>query len=467
MNLRIAEIDWKKVRSLTSLSFTKAARFPPESGCILLVARNDNPTASSLVVAGVLSPREGDLTEQAAGGLTFGSPFLRRALLAVRERGLKGFVTVHTHPRSTRTVSFSTYDDEQDPQLMANLYELEPSGVFGSLVLGKTSGCARIWHRGVPNYLSTLVRVGEQLSFLNLDGISAEEPMGPQAIFDRSSVITGRGALYRLSRCRVAVVGAGGTGSIMVELLMRAGVGEIVIFDFDYADETNLNRVLHLTKQDVQSAANKGECLKRAIGETGMPTKVTVVPGGDIRDPYVACELLGCDMIIGCVDRDWPRLIMSEVAYSYIIPYVDLGSEIGATGGEVQSLDSRVSYSAPGRPCLLCSGFISQERLRLEGYGAAERDRIIAMGYSNDLPLNAPAVMDLNMRAASLGMLVIRHLLQPFLATPLPHSIKETVTCFRTKALHYARRPHCVICGEAGRTGTAGRFALTTRHIIL
>jgi hypothetical protein len=252
----------------------------------------------------------------------------------------------------------------------------------------------------------------------------------------------------------------------MVELLTRAGVGEIVIFDFDYADETNLNRVLHLTKQDVECAANKGESLRRAMAETGMPTKVTVVPGGDIRDPCVARELLGCDIIVGCVDRDWPRLIMSEVAYSYLVPYVDLGSEIGATDAAVQSLDARVSYSAPGRPCLLCSGVISQERLRLEGHVKAERDRIVAMGYSKDLRLDAPAVMDLNMRAASLAMLVIRHLLQPFLAAPLPHSIRETVTCFSTKALHYARRPRCVICGDAGRTGTGGKFGLTTRRLV-
>jgi hypothetical protein len=32
----------------------------------------------------------------------------------------------------------------------------------------------------------------------------------------------------------------------MAELLMRAGVGEIVLFEFDVADRTNLGRVLHL-----------------------------------------------------------------------------------------------------------------------------------------------------------------------------------------------------------------------------
>lgn len=464
MNVRISEKDWREVERLTSLSFVDGLEFAPETGCILLVAENNHRLRPCLLVAEVLAPETGDLLEQGSGGITFASRFLRRALLRVRERGLKGFFTLHTHPMADKRVSFSLFDDANDPELMANFYELEPAGIFGSVVLGRDAICARLWRDGAPVYMEQLVCVGEQLSFRELSGESAKEPPKPQAIFDRSSVITGAGAAYRMSQFRIAVPGASGIGSLMVELLARAGAGEIVLFEFDVADETNLNRVVHLRQCDADTKVRKAERLRDAIRETGLPTKVTVVPGGDIRDPAVADELRGCDLLVGCVDRDWPRLILCEIAQQYLIPYLDLGSEIGATADTIQSLDARVSYIGPDRPCLKCAKIISEEQIRLEGYGEAERARVVGMGYSKDLPLRAPSVMDLNMRAASTAMLWIRHLLQPFLKVPLPHALKESVTNFATKEVYYARDPECRVCGEPLRAGSGGRFRLTTRQ---
>jgi molybdopterin/thiamine biosynthesis adenylyltransferase len=244
---------------------------------------------------------------------------------------------------------------------------------------------------------------------------------------------------------------------------MRAGVGELVLFEFDSADTTNLGRVLHLRTKDAAVSVNKAARVSEVVNDSGLITKVTVIPGGDIRDPDVAAELRGCDLLVGCVDRDWPRLILCEVAYQYLIPLVDLGTEIGASPTEVQSLDARVSFIAPGRPCLLCSRVITQERIRLESYPTEERDRVLAMGYSKDIRLNAPAVMDLNMRAASLAGLLIRHLHQPFLETPLPHTIRETVTNFSSKPQRFRCSEGCVVCNSADRVGSGARYRLSTR----
>ena len=323
--------------------------------------------------------------------------------------------------------------------------------------------CGRVWINDAPHYLNTLVSVGEQLSFARLDGSPEEKFPEPGALFDRSLTLTGTGATYHLSHLRFGLVGASGTGSLMAELLMRAGAGEVLLFEFDRAEESNLNRVLHLRTEDAEKKIGKAERIAAALIEQGLPTKVSVANGGDIRDVAVAKELLGCDFIVGCVDRDWPRLILSEIAYQYLLPFVDLGTEIGASETEIQSLDARVSYSGPGRPCLLCSGVVSAERVRIEGYESDERHRVLAQGYSKDLELRAPAVMDLNMRAASTAMLLIRHLLQPFLSAPLPHAIKETITNFSTKQVRYKRDDRCTVCGEPLRLGSGNSFRLTTR----
>ncbi|HAL30751.1 MAG TPA: hypothetical protein DCP20_08575 [Coriobacteriia bacterium] len=46
----------------------------------------------------------------------------------------------------------------------------------------------------------------------------------------------------RLHGCTVAIIGCGGLGSNVAEMLVRSGVGRLTLVDFDTVDERNLNR---------------------------------------------------------------------------------------------------------------------------------------------------------------------------------------------------------------------------------
>ena len=78
-----------------------------------------------------------------------------------------------------------------------------------------------------------------------------------------------------------------------------------------------------------------------------------------------------------------------------------------------------------------------------------------AQGYSDDLVIDQPAVTDLNMRAASSGVMVLRHLLQPFLLTPLPVMLLENMVTYSLKAVQLARalNSKCPVCQANRRAG--------------
>src|SRR5687768_12476297 len=61
----------------------------------------------------------------------------------------------------------------------------------------------------------------------------------------------GAGAVERLRRAHVAVVGIGGVGSWAAEALARSGIGRITLFDADEVCLSNTNRQLHALTSNV------------------------------------------------------------------------------------------------------------------------------------------------------------------------------------------------------------------------
>ena len=62
--------------------------------------------------------------------------------------------------------------------------------------------------------------------------------------FSRTELLIGKQGVEKLQKAKVAVFGIGGVGSYTVEGLARAGVGHLILIDYDTYDITNINRQL-------------------------------------------------------------------------------------------------------------------------------------------------------------------------------------------------------------------------------
>ncbi len=69
--------------------------------------------------------------------------------------------------------------------------------------------------------------------------------------FSRSQLLVGKQSVDKLKKAHVAVFGIGGVGGYAVEALARSGVGEITIFDNDVISESNLNRQIIATVNNI------------------------------------------------------------------------------------------------------------------------------------------------------------------------------------------------------------------------
>ena len=62
--------------------------------------------------------------------------------------------------------------------------------------------------------------------------------------FSRTELLIGKEGQEKLKNSKVAIFGIGGVGSYSVEALARAGIGHLVLVDYDSYDITNINRQL-------------------------------------------------------------------------------------------------------------------------------------------------------------------------------------------------------------------------------
>lgn len=445
-DLRFSESDWNSLRGHLANSFR--GQGAAETGVLAILGECRTAAKHEFLVVEILLPERGDIKIASSGEVVFASSYIRRALLKMRRQGLAGIGVFHTHPFADSDVGFSLYDDEQEPALVENLLELEPKTRLVSVVAGRQSLCGRSYSTPTnPQSLNRLCVIGDRLTYLGLDGRPPKPPPAPAAAFDRGLALTGRGALSQLTQMTVAVVGASGTGSLMCELLARAGCHRIILIDHDVVRDVNLNRILHATADDARLGVAKVLVLQRAIEALGLGCRVEPIQGS-ILNRDVLRRVLDADLMIGCVDRDLPRHLLCEISYRYLLPLIDVGSEIGGDDDGIVSVESRTSYVVPGRHCLMCAGIVTPRRLRFESLTASERPREIALGYSDDLLITQPAVMDLNMRAASNGMLLIRHLLQPYLREPLPVKLCENAVTYRMIPVSTAVKANqsCPLC---------------------
>jgi molybdopterin/thiamine biosynthesis adenylyltransferase len=74
---------------------------------------------------------------------------------------------------------------------------------------------------------------------------------------------------------KVAVVGAGGLGGFILELLARAGVGRITVIDGDLFEESNLNRQLFSLEENLGS--KKVEMVKQRVAKVNAAVEITAV----------------------------------------------------------------------------------------------------------------------------------------------------------------------------------------------
>lgn len=365
-----------------------------ERGAICIVSPSTGPTRTTYLVREVVEPTADDLRlkETAIGHeLVFEPEYKRRARNRARDAyGTAGLLYVHSHPERAEG-RFSPGDLSHDrAQLYQETKHLDDKDAPLLVAVAHDGGDPwQVWHysfrrartkaqqasddfgpESVERTAITAIRVaGPTLDKRpTADSDRVDGPAGVRgrlnaAQQDSTIRLYGKDGQRRFAGLRVAIVGAGGGGSILSETLAQVGVGELVVIDFDRVKEGNANRHLGATQEDLDEERDKVEVCGRDAREaaTCPDFEARPVVGSVFEDEwqeYDALEhVLDCDLVMNAADPDTVRSTMSRLAYAHAIPVIDGGSKLPSKDGVLTGYAKATSAAAaPGLPCLKCSG---------------------------------------------------------------------------------------------------------------
>lgn len=149
----------------------------------------------------------------------------------------------------------------------------------------------------------------------------------------------------KLLAARVLIIGLGGLGSPVAMYLAAAGVGHLVLADFDAVDLTNLQRQIAHTNARI--GMNKSVSAAKALRELNPEVNIDCIEQLLDAD-NLAAQVQQADVVVDCTDNFITRFAINAACVAAKVPLVS-GAAIRLEG-QIAVFDSRNANS----PCYRC-----------------------------------------------------------------------------------------------------------------
>jgi len=165
------------------------------------------------------------------------------------------------------------------------------------------------------------------------------------------------GGQQKLHQARVLIIGMGGLGSPVATYLATAGVGELVLVDFDTVDLSNLQRqIIHST---ASLGEPKVESARARIGELNPEVKVETI-ATRLEGEALTREIERATIVVDCTDNFAARFELNAACVNGGTPLVSgaairFEGQVSVFSNDGHSPCYRCLYRDEGEEELRCS----------------------------------------------------------------------------------------------------------------
>lgn len=368
-----------------------------EHGAVLTAGIAVRGTTLRLLVRNIFPAREGtDYLPGLRGHRELQPRFIADRVGFCRQHGL-AYLAVHNHG-GQHSVGFSETDLASHERGYPTLLDLAQGLPVGALVFAQHAAAGDIWLDANCRLQTTEVRVvGDIWERLTerpepiTGSVASTFSLAGEGEHHRQILMLGAAGQARLRQMRVGVIGLGGVGSLVVQLLAHLGIGHLLLADPERIELSNLSRVVGARRWDARwpwphlrlpawirtlaqrLSARKTTIAQRMVRRISPATRVDVF-NANIAQAEVAGAFRDCDFLFLAADSAQSRLVFNALVHQYYVPGVQIGSKVvSASDGSIQEAFSVIRRIWPGFGCLWCAGLIPAERLAWEAKSQREQ----------------------------------------------------------------------------------------------
>ncbi len=301
---------------------------------------------------------------------------------------------VHSHPNKGMPKTFSKLDEYSNEKLFKNIFPIIRKPI-GSIVMTEDSIHGIINNNGSNYQISDYTIYGKNINIIT-DYLMPNTTLDTK-VYDRQIRFMKKKELDVLSYIKVAIIGAGGTGSPLAVMLSKMGVSHIDLFDHDKIEAHNLPRIYGANHNDIgkykvdvvaSHIKSFSECILK-------PMNIKVNDSTDFSN---------YDIIFGCIDNHTTRDIINKASYKYAIPFIDTGCSIPLDKNKnISQAVISINTVTPNNPCLWCTNtldgiIIMEESLSKDELISRQED-----GYRKSID-KAPSVITLTTSVATFAI---------------------------------------------------------------
>lgn len=138
----------------------------------------------------------------------------------------------------------------------------------------------------------------------------------------------GEAGQQALKNAKVLIIGMGGLGSPASLYLAAAGIGHLVLSDFDKIEVSNLQRQITYQSDDIGEA--KVEVTKRKLQQINPEIKVRSI-NKKMPEQQLTMELTMADLVLDCTDNMASRQMINKACVDAKVPLI-VGAAIRLEG---------------------------------------------------------------------------------------------------------------------------------------